>query len=317
MEQVSVKIKPNGSNNLATKLNLLKLTERFSLKITKITDASDQSFLLHCLNSVEAEKIFSTDFQSALNAINFESVLPYELKSNRTVFIYNVDADTLSHNEDAIKREIEAHNNNQSVCEVIKIPRSRTLKIVFASSTMVRDCIETGIFMFYLHIPGYRIRRDKFIRILQCYVCYEVESHTSRNCPKKQDDPSYKICSNCSSTSHRYQSCPEQTNFKCVNCDGSHRTISMACPLKRDAVKIKRQQPTSNGNYSDAVKKSTPTNFAIDPTLISKSISITVLALLKNAENPGTFSTVINSLYQKNNMPTLNLDGFEPPKLST
>ena len=104
-----------------------------------------------------------------VNAINFESVLPYELNSNRTAFIYNVDADTLSHIEDDIKSEIEAHNNNQNVCEVIKTLRSRILNIVFASSTIACDCIEIGNFVFYLHIPGYHIRRDKFIRISICY----------------------------------------------------------------------------------------------------------------------------------------------------
>jgi len=32
-----------------------------------------------------------------------------------------------------------------------------------------------------------------------------------------------------------------------------------------------------------------------------------------NAENPGTFSKVLNELYRKNNIPSLNLDGFIPP----
>ena len=38
---------------------------------------------------------------------------------------------------------------------------------------------------------------------------------------------------------------------------------------------------------------------------------------MKNAENPGTFSVELNNLYEKNHMRTLNLEGFEPPKLST
>ena len=75
MEQVSVKFKLNGSSNLATKLILLKHTEKISLKITKIVEASNQGFFLHCLNSVEAEKIFSIDFQSGHNAINFSLFL--------------------------------------------------------------------------------------------------------------------------------------------------------------------------------------------------------------------------------------------------
>ena len=102
--------------------------------------------MLHCLNNVEAEKIFSTDFLSALNAIIFEFIHPCDLKSNRTVCIYNVDAntDTLSHNEYTIESEIEAHIDDKNVCKVIEIPRSKTLKIFSASSNMT----EFGMCMF-------------------------------------------------------------------------------------------------------------------------------------------------------------------------
>ena len=49
--------------------------------------------------------------------------------------------------------------------------------------------------------------------------------------------------------------------------------------------------------------------------MINASVSLTLLALLKNEDTPGCFSDVFNDLMRKNNLPTLNLEGFEPPSL--
>ena len=48
-----------------------------------------------------------------------------------------------------------------------------------------------------------------------------------------------------------------------------------------------------------------------------KSIYLTVLALIKNIENPGYFSNELNRLHKMNGLPALNLNGFVPPSLST
>ena len=48
-----------------------------------------------------------------------------------------------------------------------------------------------------------------------------------------------------------------------------------------------------------------------------KAFSLSILALLKNVENPGTFAQELNSLHQMNGLPVLNLSRYVPPQLST
>ena len=149
---------------------------------------------------------------------------------------------------------------------------------------------DTGINMFWLHIPSFRIRRDKFMKVLQCYICYASDSHISNKCPVKDDNPSFMVCYSCSSTNHRYQSCPEQHNFKCVNCNGAQKTIAIACPKKLDFVEAKRQQSTNTATYANVIKSTTlPQNTSTNPNTLSKSISITTTAVMKSVEKTRHF----------------------------
>ena len=100
MEQVTVEIYPNDTDQIGTEENIILLMIQFSVKITKITDAPNLYFLLRCLNSAKAEKIFSNEFAIALSGINFELSLPNELKYSCTFFVYNADQFILYHSEE-------------------------------------------------------------------------------------------------------------------------------------------------------------------------------------------------------------------------
>ena len=172
---------------------------------------------LHYLNIAEAEKKFSTEFTTALSGMIFEPFLPNVLKSSPTIIVYNADQFILNHSEDEIRNEMEQHNITCNVSEVKKTHRSRTIKTIFPTSNMAQNYGNIGINMFCLHIPSFPIRRDKFMKVPQCYVCYAIDSHISTNYPVKEDNPSFMVYSNCSSTNHQHHSYLEHHNLKCVN----------------------------------------------------------------------------------------------------
>jgi hypothetical protein len=64
-----------------------------------------------------------------------------------------------------------------------------------------------------------------------------------------------------------------------------------------------------------ATEKRSPTNVTMmpDTAVMAKSYACVVLALLKNDEVPGSFDKTLNGLFQANKLPTLCLDGYEPP----
>ena len=47
-------------------------------------------------------------------------------------------------------------------------------------------------------------------------------------------------CSECGGDDHKWTECRNE-NKKCLNCGGPHRTLAMACPVKKEKIREKRQ----------------------------------------------------------------------------
>ena len=259
------------------------------------------------------KKLFDETVLSNLLNVGFEPVLPLELKSNRSVIVHSVDREILIHEVGAIKHEVQKCNDYGEPLEVIKLGKSNKIKIVFISSVMADLCIARGLSLFYLHIPADSIERDKFIQLITCFNCYAVEKHSTQNCPRKSQNPDYLVCSKCAQENHTHKNCKAKNEeIKCINCRLAHESISMSCSIRKDALKARRSKPAKS--FSVVTKElSRPVSLSKD--MINTSVSLTLLALLKNEDTPGCFSDVFNDLMRKNNLPTLNLEGFEPPSL--
>jgi len=316
MASCKVFIKCNNTR-LCTKQNLLLVCDKYSVKITKVVPAgSDFNVFSNAVG--EIEKFFGDEMNSSLTTSGFSPVLPAEIKASRSVIIHRVDPDIFDESTENIKLEVLRCNDWCKIDEIFKFRKS--LKIVFSSSSIANRCIAVGLSMFYLHIPSRDISKDKFVKLETCLSCYGFEDHFSTHCPKKLLDPSYKICSKCSVEGHDFKSCnvpPDQ--FRCINCNGNHHAMAMACPKRRDAIRKKRSSDyLSSKKVSDAVKSTIiPTTTPFQHDTVYKSMALIFLASLKNVDTPGSFSKELNELYRKNNIPCLNLDGFAPPSLGS
>ena len=198
------------NNKLCTKQNLLLVLNGYSVKVIKVVP-SGKDFNIFCDGIVECEKMYDDRILSSLSASGFSPVLPAELKSSRSVIVRRVDNNIFDNSVQNIKAEIVKCNEWCGVDEVIKL--RKTLKIVFSSSSVAEKSLTSGLSMFFLHVPGYNIIRDRFIRIDLCYVCYAVDDHLSINCPIRASDRSYLICSKCSERDHDHKSCSYQRNI--------------------------------------------------------------------------------------------------------
>ena len=169
------------------------------------------------------------------------------------------------------------------------------MKITFSASAMASKCCDIGLSLFYLHIPSYQVKKDVFYNLLTCYTCYEIEDHTSAMCRKKLVNPNYKICSNCSAEDHDFRICNiRPANYNCINCNGNHSTMSMTCPHRQDLLKAKRLK--TNASFASKITLSSNNNsMKIDQNILSKTLIITMTAALKEQQNPGCFSTYLNT----------------------
>ena len=293
---------------------MLKLCELNKVKIIKTYNV--RNFLqLICLDHCEAEKLFSENVSRAISNSGGEIILPNELKAGRSVILHRLDKIILENNIDQIKNELLKSNPMFTFHELIKIGKSDKMKIVFASSNEAEKCCKSGLFMFHLHVPTFNIELDKFVKLETCFHCYAVEKHSTSDCPTKLSNASFIVCSKCAVHGHDFKSCDVQSrDFKCLNCDGNHNAMAMACPLRKEALRLKRIDPPTK--FSTRTKYSLNKE-TIDHNLVCKSFSLTLLAVLKCTESPGSFSDELNTLFSQNGLPILNLTGYVPPSISS
>ena len=310
--KISVKV---TDPTICTRNNLLKLCEQKAIIITKIVNVKN-FFHLFCLNHSEAEKLFNDEISISISNCGGEVILPSELRASRSVLLHRVDKLILENTTDQIKSEILKCNPIFKFCEVVKIGRSDKLKIEFSSSSEAAKCCSSGLSMFYLHIPISNIEQDKFYKIETCFHCYAVEKHLTSDCPIKLENPNFIVCSKCASHSHDFKSCTAQVHdFKCINCNENHNAMAMKCPFRKEALKQKRRGATLS--FASQTKRSLSIQDSPDNSMIAKSFSLTVLALLKCTDAPEKFSDEINGLFVQNGLPKLNLTGFVPPSISS
>ena len=312
MQSAGIKVKIKCLNeNLCTRENLLSICYKNKLKIESIFKLN-QDFVVKFSNGSEAEQLFQHPLKDQLHDVQFRPSLPPELKANRTIFIRRVDNEILKNSENDICAEIKRCNE---WCNIVELTKFKTcLKITFESVHMANKSIDNGLFLYYLHIPSNAIALEEFIRLNTCFNCYAVDNHPTRECPRKRANPDFQVCSNCSSTDHVFKNCSRgPQEFKCVNCSESHHSLAMKCSVRRQAIKNRRLGNNNKFSYSSIAKSPNPPLIAVDPDIIKKSISISVLATLSSNNNPKKFGEVFNSLMSDNNLPTLILDNYVPP----
>ena len=115
-------------------------------------------------------------------------------------------------------------------------------------SSNVRKVIHKNANKLYVSLSRCRVV-DKY-QILQCYHC-QKPGHHSKNCPKKDDDPTCLYCGD----SHTSKDCSDKSKKCCVNCLHSsnslhrshahnHNAASVQCPILkplRETIKQKTE----------------------------------------------------------------------------
>ena len=147
-----------------------------------------------------------------------------------------------------MKNELYAHNTwlDNNIDTVFKFPNSKTIKITFTQAIFAQKSIENGLKLFSVKIPHYQIQQEKFYLIQTCFKCYEIETHLTKDCSKNRD---YKIYSECAEEGHTWKDCTKEGEI-CINCRGNHRTLSMRCQKRKEAIKKQREESKSKRNIS-------------------------------------------------------------------
>ena len=135
-------------------------------------------------------------------------------------------------NDQEIINNIEATNGWAKVEFVYKLTDTgRMLKIRFNTTEMSARAVRDGLVVAYQRIPPRYIEKEIFVKLTPCYNYYSYE-HKTQSCEIEKQS----ICTFCAKTGHTQNNCTE-SNPKCINCEGKHKTLASVCPVRKLIIK--------------------------------------------------------------------------------
>lgn len=287
-----------------TKLSLLDILGQHDIYAARIIPLKD-GYLVITSRDEEVDTVFNNDCADALKENDFTAVMPPDLRAKRTVLLFGIDEDAYAHSPEELINEIYRVNEYtiNSIDSVYKFPNSKILKITFRTTAPALRALDLGVKFFNTRVPPHQVQQEEFHALKNCMRCYKIEEHVARDCDMPKE---HKVCSECAAEGHTWRDCPSNVK-KCLNCGGAHRTLAFKCPLRRAAVaKAKEEAKNKPTSYSQAASAPFPLlNSA--PQLIpaatgEKIYTAVLIALAKDAGEPGSFEGTLNRLLERNNI---------------
>lgn len=210
--------------------NLLML----GIRPTNLIDITNNKYKL-ILAEEALDTITLTDSIQKLRENEIEVIVTADTTYRRTLLVRNIEPLETAMTNDEITNTIEA-NNGVKVDMIIRLPeKSRLLKILLSTLAENDKIKNNGLILKYTKVPAYNITQEpRPYKPLICKKCYVIEEHNTSQCTTTE-----LICSNCSQTGHRYDTC-NITPPKCINCSGPHCPLVMSCPKVKEAVRKHR-----------------------------------------------------------------------------
>ena len=192
----------------------------------------------------DAEKLFTEQGILLFSPINANLLMPRVIIANQTVVLFNLDDIIYEKNTETTKSDIEARNPWCKVTDVFKFKKTKGIKIVLFSSNVAEVCLNRGLLLFQLHIPGVQIKRERYRKLTTCFRCYRINDHLSPECPQRNSN--FKVCSNCAESSHTWRECKSKVK-KCINCGEGHSAMSDVCPVRQQLLRARATHKSASG----------------------------------------------------------------------
>lgn len=274
----------------------------------------------------DLDKLLTKKAQNELQKIGLETKVPPKIKCQRSLICRQIDSYVGEHTSEELLIEINRNNKNKAI-EIIKFKEyTHLFKIEFQTTEMAIAAKTNGLLCFNTRITPAQMEQERHTDVLMCFSCYQIENHTTSNCPT----PQIVKCSECSGD-HFYRECNSERK-KCLNCNGSHRTMAMACPVKKEAIKKKREEedrkrkekeemPLAKIVQKTANEIGKKTEERVMSSVLGeaglRALIMVMDAHVHNIIEPGSYNIRLNKTLKENNIDPINLpkDSIKSEKL--
>ena len=286
--------------------DVAKMTfEATQVAFNRIIDLKNGNFMVITRDQRDADRLLNSDMTKKFDNKGYDLVAPPELRAKKTVFIRKLDKHIGARDGQEIKNEIEKQNTWAKVAQVIKIKDyTHVIKVTFDEIKMADIAQERGMVAFNMSITPSQMEREEYINLQICFSCYKYESHETKNCREQNQK-----CSECGVAGHVWSECKSGTK-QCLNCKGPHRTLAMACPVKKKAMEAKRnalkteRERVSTRTYAGvaAAAPAQATQIQLSGGMDQKMLACMLHAHLVNMGSPGTYQETLNQLFTANGL---------------
>lgn len=274
-------------------------------------------YLAYMEREADLDKLLSGKAQSELKKIGIETKIPPKIRCQRSLICRQIDSYVGEHSANELLEEINKQNKNKAI-EIIKFKQyTHVFKVEFQSTEMALSAKRNGLLCFNTRITPDQMEQERHTDVLMCFTCYQIEDHIKANCPT----PQKVICSECAGN-HFHTDCNNETTKKCINCGGNHRTMAMSCPIKKEAIKRKREEedrrkkekeelPLSKIVQKTAQEIGKKTEERVMSSVLGeaglRALIMIMDAHVHNIIEPGSYNSRLNKTLQENNIEPIKL----------
>ena len=180
----------------------------------------------------DMKSIHNIDNIKELSKYGLELRLSSQQLDQNAVFCLGIPAEFVKMKKDKLISNLNKNHPELKIMDTYILPlksidqKITSIKISFATQSMVNVAIKKGIKLMDHFINVQNINRAKILGTPQCMRCYSFNHHIQK-CTNKQK------CLHCAEE-HIYKECPNKTKKStCANCSGGHKSISNRCPIRK------------------------------------------------------------------------------------
>ena len=313
---IAIRVDDLAPGGLPRRARLYEILGFYGIHPYKIKQNRSMYFIV--MEDSKIEQALDEKCKESLRQENFIIQTPLEYNALKTIVAKQLDQIIDFYEDEDIIQNIESKNEWCKVESIYKLQTpSKIIKIRFKTTEMAQRALQDGLYILNQKIPSRNIEKEVFIKLKPCYNCFSY-NHITKNCPEEK----MILCSNCASRTHRQSECDNESQ-KCINCNGDHRTLAAACPIRKKLIKEKSKQirdrarsrsRSKPSSYSAAATnehqpKTNRTHTVRDQTVnTTKEITATILTAIVASHyvetlKRGSFQNTLDKIFEANGLP--------------
>lgn len=213
-------LKVSSQKRPTKSLILSTLNDELNVNLIRLIE-NKNNYIALCHSEDDAIKMNNHAGTETLKKPGLEIANTLAFEARKAIIAKNFDYWITEHSTEEILSDFNLRYPDTPCNKVITMRKNKNLlKIIFSNQQDAKTIAEKGFSIFHVRVPSYNINIDKFIEVPMCLKCYKLNDHPTRQCTSKVD-----ICSECSVTGHRHNTCTAM-NKKCINCGSNHKTTA-------------------------------------------------------------------------------------------